>query len=773
MDVLSSGTAERVGSTQSTLVCFSHLRWDYVRQRPQHLMRRFAAERPLWFWEEAIPCDHALPYLEYHHFPDDDLIALRPRIPSEWTREQAEAGLADLFSTFEEKVLRGDALWWFYTPTMFAFVRDGTARAPEAIVYDCMDELSAFHGADADLMARETELLTAADVVFTGGHSLYEAKAHRNANVHAFPSAVDVAHFRGTRAIGAKADGRARPTFGWCGVIDERFDLALIEKVAKMRPEWDFELIGPVVKIDPAILPQEPNLHWSGPAHYDTLPQRFSNWDVALMPFARNRATEFISPTKTPEYLAAGLPVVSTAIRDVVSDYGAIEGVWIADGAHSFVAACDAALALRQSGSTTWLAAVDHKLADHGWDQTQRRMRRLVDASVDRRATKALFRTMPRVARAKVDTLIVAAGFAGAVMAERLAADAGQRVLVVDRRPHIGGNAYDEKDAAGVLIHRYGPHIFHTNSADVFAYLSRFTDWRPYEHRVLASVRGMLVPMPINRTTLEQLFGVTLDSEDDAARFLEARAEPVSVVKTSEDVVISAVGRELYELFFQGYTRKQWGLDPSQLDKSVTARVPTRTSRDDRYFLDSFQAMPAAGYTAMFERMLDHPNIEILTGVEYRDIVRQVSAEHLVFTGPIDEYFDYRFGRLPYRSLEFRHQSFDCEQFQPVAVVNYPETDTPYTRITEYKHLTGQQHPTTSVTYEYPSATGDPYYPIPREENAALFRRYEELAKSLPDVTFVGRLANYRYYNMDQVVGQALATYRRLDLTRADLVAVG
>ena len=368
----------------------------------------------------------------------------------------------------------------------------------------------------------------------------------------------------------------------------------------------------------------------------------------------------------------------------------------------------------------------------------------------------------PSPLRQQYDTLVVGAGFAGAVLAERLAADGGQRVLVVDRRPHIGGNAYDEYDAAGVLIHRYGPHIFHTNSAEVFDYLSRFTRWRPYEHRVLADVRGALVPMPINRTTLNRLYGLELASDEAAAAFLATRAEPVAEVRTSEDVVVAAVGRELYETFFRGYTRKQWGLDPSELDKAVTARVPTRTSTDDRYFTDRFQAMPADGYTAMFENMLAHPNITLALGAEYRDVIEQVAVDHIVFTGPIDEYFDFRFGKLPYRSLQFRHETHDVAEFQPVAVVNYPDEAVPHTRITEYKHLTGQAHARTSITYELPSAEGDPYYPIPRPENQALFKRYEALADAEPDVTFVGRLATYRYYNMDQVVGQALATYRRL-----------
>jgi UDP-galactopyranose mutase len=368
----------------------------------------------------------------------------------------------------------------------------------------------------------------------------------------------------------------------------------------------------------------------------------------------------------------------------------------------------------------------------------------------------------------RYDYLIVGAGFAGSVLAERLASQHGARVLLIDRRPHVGGNAYDEPNEAGILYHKYGPHIFHTNSEQVCEYLSQFTEWRPYEHRVRANVRDQLVPIPINRTTLNKLFGLALQTDEEAADYLASRAEPVEDIKTSEDVVINAVGRELYELFFQGYTRKQWGLDPSELDKQVTSRIPTRTNTDDRYFTDTFQAMPLHGYTAMFEKMLEHPLIEKRLGTDFRDIkaFAHEIADHIIYTGPIDEYFDFRFGKLPYRSLRFDHRTLNEEWHQPVAVVNYPSPDVPYTRVSEYKHLTGQQAPVTTITYEYPSAEGDPYYPIPREENQALYKKYEGLADSTEGVTFVGRLATYRYYNMDQIVGQALATFRRIDERR-------
>ena len=359
------------------------------------------------------------------------------------------------------------------------------------------------------------------------------------------------------------------------------------------------------------------------------------------------------------------------------------------------------------------------------------------------------------------DWLVVGAGFAGAVLAERLASERDERVLVIDRRPHVAGNAFDHLDAAGVLVHRYGPHIFHTNSDAVFAHLSRFTAWRPYEHRVLGEVDGLRVPIPINLDTINTLYGLDLTS-DELEDWFAARAEPVAEIRTSEDVVVSRIGRELYEKFFRGYTRKQWALDPSELDRAVTARVPVRSNRDDRYFTDTHQAMPAEGYTAMFERMLDHPNITVRTSTDYADVLGRVSFRRLVWTGPIDEFFGHRFGRLPYRSLRFRHETLRQERFQPVGTVNFPQTEE-FTRVSEYKHLTGQVHPHTSVTYEYPTADGDPYYPIPRPENQALYKRYEALADATADTWFVGRLATYRYLNMDQVVGQSLATFTRLD----------
>lgn len=358
------------------------------------------------------------------------------------------------------------------------------------------------------------------------------------------------------------------------------------------------------------------------------------------------------------------------------------------------------------------------------------------------------------------DFLIVGAGFAGSVLAERLARGSGKKVLIIDRRNHIAGNAYDHYNNDGILVHKYGPHIFHTNSRKVFDYLSNFTEWRPYEHRVRASVDGQLVPMPINLDTINALYGLNLTAFE-LEKFLASVAEPREQIRTSEDVVVSKVGRELYEKFFRNYTRKQWDLDPSELDASVIARVPTRTNRDDRYFTDTYQAMPLHGYTRMFERMLDHPNIKIMLNTDYREIQNVIPYHQVIYTGPIDEFFDFRYGKLPYRSLVFRHETLNMPVFQPVAVVNYPN-EHPYTRVTEFKYLTGQEHPKTGIVYEYPTAEGDPYYPVPRPENGELYKKYQALAEATPDVYFVGRLATYKYYNMDQVTAQALATYEKI-----------
>jgi UDP-galactopyranose mutase len=666
---------------------------------------------------------------------------------------------------------------WYYTPMARAFTRH---LEPLAVVYDCMDELSAFKGASPLLREREAELFSRADLVFTGGQSLYEAKRDQHQNVYAFPSSVEVAHFAEARTFKEDPADQANiphPRLGFYGVIDERMDLELLDGIAEARPDWHLVMIGPVVKIDPAMLPRRENIHYLGGKDYKELPAYLAGWDLAMLPFARNESTRFISPTKTPEYLAAGKPVVSTSIRDVVRPYGQERLVRIADTVEEFVAAAEAAMR-EDTQATGWLARVDTFLEQISWDRTWNSMMQLIESALGTRLERSIAALYPStngkirevidlnqppaiVTRDFVfDYLVVGAGFSGSVIAERIATQLGKKVLVVDKRSHIGGNAYDHYDESGILVHKYGPHIFHTNSRDVFEYLSKFTEWRSYEHRVLASVEGQLVPIPINLDTINKLYGLKLTSFQ-VEEFLASLAEPKEYIRTSEDVVVSKVGRELYEKFFRNYTRKQWGLDPSELDKSVIARIPTRSNRDDRYFTDTYQAMPLHGFTRMFENMLNHPNIKVMLNTDYREIQKAIPCREMIYSGPVDEFFDMRYGKLPYRSLEFKHETHNKSVFQPAPVVNYPNEHL-YTRITEFKYLTGQEHSKTSIVYEFPRAEGDPYYPVPRPENAEIYKKYKALADATPGVHFVGRLATYKYYNMDQCVAQALTVYNQI-----------
>jgi len=359
------------------------------------------------------------------------------------------------------------------------------------------------------------------------------------------------------------------------------------------------------------------------------------------------------------------------------------------------------------------------------------------------------------------DYLVVGAGFAGATLAERLNSVLGARVLVIDKRDHVAGNCHDPIGADGLRRHAYGPHIFHTNSAEVVAYLSTFTGWRPYEHRVRARIGEGLFPIPINRTTVNAFYGLDLDTAGVAA-FLAARAVPHARVKNSEHAITTKVGSELYAAFFRGYTRKHWGLDPSELDASVCGRIPVRTNDDDRYFNDRFQCMPDAGYTALIERMLSGTGIDVALGVDFESLTNRDRFRHIVYTGPIDAFFSHRFGRLPYRSLRFEFETVDRPWVQAVGCINEAEESVPYTRVTEYKHLTGQQHARTVISREYACSEGEPYYPIPRPENRALYDKYAQLAAATKGVTFVGRLAEYRYYNMDQAVASALRAFEEL-----------
>jgi UDP-galactopyranose mutase len=746
----------------SDIVCISHLRWNFVYQRPQHLLSRCATQQRVFFIEEPILNPEPIKHLKVTQ-DKSGVIVVVPHLHSGLNKEALNAQLRQLIDNFltEQKISK--YICWYYTPMGLEYTRH---LQPEVIIYDCMDELSAFKDASPVLKTYEAELFNRADVVFTGGQSLYESKVKQHPNVYAFPSSVDVPHFAQGRMIQEDPIDQAsipHPRLGFFGVIDERLDIELLAGIADARPDWHLVIIGPVVKIDPNILPQRENIHYLGGKDYQELPKYLAGWDLALLPFARNESTRYISPTKTPEYLAAGKPVISTSIRDVVRPYGDLGLVRIANTADEFVIAAEKAMQ-EDTAALGWLNQVDTFLEQISWDRTWSSMMKLLDSTIATRQDKRIDQ-IPQapsiITRDYVfDYLVVGAGFSGSVIAERLASQSDKKVLVVDKRNHIGGNAYDHYDEHGVLVHKYGPHIFHTNCREVFDYLSRFTQWRSYEHRVLASVDGQLVPIPINLDTINKLYGMNLNSFE-VEEFFKSVAEPRDVIRTSEDVVISKVGQQLYEKFFRNYTRKQWGLDPSELDKSVIARIPTRTNRDNRYFTDSYQAMPLHGFTRMFEKILNHPNIKVMLNTDYREIEKGIPCREMVYTGPVDEYFDYRFGQLPYRSLEFKHETHNTPVFQSAPVVNYPN-DHLYTRITEFKYLTGQEHAKTSIVYEFPQAQGDPYYPIPRPENQEVYKKYRELAQATPGIHFVGRLATYKYLNMDQCIAQALAIYKQM-----------
>jgi UDP-galactopyranose mutase len=723
-------------------------------------MLRWAREHRVFFIEEPTYGEVQRAALSVRTDDATGVHVVTPQFPERSSEETRT--LRALMSGLVEEHAIEDFIAWYYTPMALNASRH---LAPRTVVYDCMDELSHFKDAPVDLKEREKELLERADVVFCGGHHLYEAKREHHPNVHPFPSSVDVPHFAKARTLTEEPDDQKdipHPRLGFYGVIDERFDQELLGQLATLEPNWHFVILGPVVKVDPAKLPRADNIHYLGQKSYDELPKYLASWDVALLPFALNDATRYISPTKTPEYLAGGLPVISTPIHDVVHPYG-VEGlVHIAKTAQQFQAAANDCLA---SDPDARRRDADTFLSDLSWDSTWSRMREQVNAA----QPEPVFPTSSRSRKPRFDYLIAGAGFSGAVMAERLA-EHGKNVLLVDKRPHVGGNAFDHLDAAGVLVHKYGPHIFHTNSADVFAYLSKFTKWRDYEHRVLASVDGKLLPMPINLDTVNSLYDWKLSPAELEAYFARV-AVPIADIKTSEDVIISKVGHELYEKFFKNYTFKQWGLWPSQLDQTVIARIPVRTNRDDRYFTDTYQAMPADGYTALFKRMLDHENITVELGTDYRDALERVFANELIYTGPVDGYFDYAFGKLPYRSLDFKFETHDRAQHQQAAVINHPNEHA-YTRVTEFKYLTGQKSSKTTLVYEYPTDGGDPYYPVPRAENQALYKRYQQLAQRTPGVHFVGRLATYKYYNMDQCVAQALTLAGKLiGMRRSELLA--
>lgn len=356
------------------------------------------------------------------------------------------------------------------------------------------------------------------------------------------------------------------------------------------------------------------------------------------------------------------------------------------------------------------------------------------------------------------DFLIVGAGLAGCTLAERIASILNKRVLLIDQRNHIGGNAYDYYDNHGILVHKYGPHIFHTNNKVVFDYLSRFTQWNLFQLRVNAWVDGQMLPIPINLDTINVLYGTNMTIKD-LVGFYQSLSEKIDPITNSEEVILSQIGQELYQKFFKNYTKKQWDLWPQELDPSVCWRIPIRNNRDNRYFTDKYQVMPKNGYTKMFEKIINHPNIKVMLQTDYKEIGDVIPHEKLIYTGPIDTYFNYKFGKLPYRSLNFSFETFDREYCQNTAIVNYPN-EYDFTRISEYKHMTGQIHPKTTIAYEYPSAIGEPYYPIPRSKNSELYSRYKAEAEKLKKVWFLGRLGTYQYLNMDQVVAQSLDFFK-------------
>jgi UDP-galactopyranose mutase len=362
----------------------------------------------------------------------------------------------------------------------------------------------------------------------------------------------------------------------------------------------------------------------------------------------------------------------------------------------------------------------------------------------------------------KYDYMIVGAGFAGSVIAERIASQLNKKVIIIEKRNHIAGNAYDEFDEHGILIHRYGPHIFHTNSKEVFDYLSQFTEWFPYEHKVLANIKNKLYPIPINRITINKLYNLNLKSDKEVEVFFEKVREKRNPIINSEDIIVNQVGIDLFEKFFRYYTKKQWNLEPNELSPAVCGRIPVRTNDDCRYFTDKVQFMPKDGFTEMFKKILSNKNIELVLNTDYKSVVDSIKFDKLIYTGPADYFFDYIYGRLPYRSIRFDFRTVEKEYYQEAAVINYVEPDVPFTRVCEYKYLTGQVCKKTSLSFEYPEQNGDPYYPTLTENSKAIFSLYEKEIEKLKNVSFAGRLATFRYYNMDQIVAFVLKNFNKI-----------
>ena len=363
------------------------------------------------------------------------------------------------------------------------------------------------------------------------------------------------------------------------------------------------------------------------------------------------------------------------------------------------------------------------------------------------------------------DIVIIGAGISGSVLAERYA-QTGKKVLIIEKRNHIGGNCYDFIDENNILVSKYGAHLFHTNDEDVWQYVNRFAQWYPWEHKVIADVDGKLVPIPVNITTVNKLFDRDIQTEEEMQQWLENNRPDIKNPANGKDAALSKVGPVLYEKMFRHYTKKQWDKFPEELDASVLNRIPVRTNKDDRYFTDKYQALPIGGYTKLFEKMLNHPNIHVMLNTDYFEIKETIKGyEKLFYTGPIDAFFQFKHGlkeKLEYRSINFVVETVDMEYFQSNSVVNYPGTEVDYTRIIEYKHFGNQKSDKTTIVKEYTVADGDPYYPVPNEKNQRIYEKYKKEADKLTDIFFVGRLANYKYFNMDQAFKNTLDLFKEL-----------
>ena len=362
------------------------------------------------------------------------------------------------------------------------------------------------------------------------------------------------------------------------------------------------------------------------------------------------------------------------------------------------------------------------------------------------------------------DILVVGAGLSGSVIAERCANCSNLKVLVIDKRSHLGGNCYDYIDENGILINKYGAHLFHTNDEEVWKYVQEFSEWERWDHRVLGFVEGKMINIPVNINTVNALCGTNIKDDKEMNRWLESVQVKFDKIENSEEMAKSRVGEELYKKIFRGYTLKQWNRYPEELDSTVLSRIPVRNNHDDRYFDDRYQALPKYGYTRFIENLLTHPNITVRTKTDYSEIRNLVDFNTLIFTGPIDRFFDKNeLGKLEYRSIEFKEERYKGTNFYQVnSVVNYPELNVPYTRIVEYKHFLNQQSPHTTIVKEVTKDFGEPYYPVPDKKNLSLYEKYKELAGLEKNVHFIGRLATYKYLNMDQAIKNSLELYNQI-----------